>query len=108
VTAASRPVLEVVTASTRPGRTGRAFADWFIGVAADHGAFEVVDVDLATVALPFLDEPHHPKLGRYVHEHTKQWSATVSRADALVFVTPEYNYGYNAVLKNALDFQGDG
>jgi NAD(P)H-dependent FMN reductase len=104
VTAASRPVLEVVTASTRPGRVGRAFADWFIGVATEHGAFEVVDVDLAAVALPFLDEPHHPKLGRYVHEHTKQWSATVSRADAFVFVTPEYNYGYSAVLKNALDF----
>jgi NAD(P)H-dependent FMN reductase len=104
MTTASRPVLEVVTASTRPGRIGRAFADWFIDVATEHGAFEVADVDLAKVALPFLDEPHHPKLGRYEHEHTKQWSATVSRADAFVFVTPEYNYGYSAVLKNALDF----
>jgi NAD(P)H-dependent FMN reductase len=93
MTTASRPVLEVVTASTRPGRVGRAFADWFIGVATGHGAFEVVDVDLAKVALPFLDETHHPKLGRYVHEHTRQWSATVARADAFVFVTPEYNYG---------------
>lgn len=36
----------------------------------------MVDVDLAAVALPFLDEPHHPKLGHYVHKHTKQWSAT--------------------------------
>jgi NAD(P)H-dependent FMN reductase len=101
---ANSPVLEVVTASTRPGRVGRAFADWFTRIAVEHGGFEVVDVDLAVVALPFLDEPHHPKLGRYVHEHTRQWSATVSRADAFVFVTPEYNYGYNAVLKNALDF----
>jgi hypothetical protein len=99
VTAASRPVLEVMTASTRPGRVGRAFADWFIDVAAQHGVFDVVDADLAVVALPFLDEPHHPKLGRYVHEHTKQWSGTVSRADAFVFVTPEYNYGYSAVLR---------
>jgi NAD(P)H-dependent FMN reductase len=104
VSPARLPVLEVVTASTRPGRVGRAFADWFIAVAAEHGGFDVVDVDLAVLALPFLDEPHHPKLGRYVHEHTRQWSATVARADAFVFVTPEYNYGYNAVLKNALDF----
>ena len=73
-------------------------------MATEHGVFEVVDVDLAAVALPFLDEPHHPKLGHYGHEHTKQWSATVARADAFVFVTPEYNYGYGAVLKNALDF----
>jgi hypothetical protein len=64
MTTASRPVLEVVTASTRPGRVGRAFADWFVGVDTGHGAFEVVDVDLAKAALPFLDEPHHPKLGR--------------------------------------------
>ena len=97
MTAASRPVLEVVTASTSPGRVGRAFADWFIGVATEHGNFEVFDVDLATVALPFPDEPHHPKLGRYVHEHAKQWSSTVSRADAFVFATPEYHYGYNAL-----------
>lgn len=73
-------------------------------MATEHGIFEVVDVDLAAVALPFLHEPHHPKLGHYVHKHTKQWSATVAHADAFVFVTPEYNYVYGAVLKNALDF----
>jgi NAD(P)H-dependent FMN reductase len=56
VSRASLPVLEVVTASTRPGRVGRAFADWFIGVATEHGGFEVADVDLAAIALPFLDD----------------------------------------------------
>ena len=61
-------------------------------------------VDLAEVALPFMDERHHPRLAKYEHEHTKAWSATVSRADAFVFVTPEYNYGYNAVLNNAIDY----
>jgi NAD(P)H-dependent FMN reductase len=53
-------------------------------------------VDLAEVNLPFMDEPHHPRLARYQHEHAKLWSATISRADAFVLVTPEYNYGYNA------------
>lgn len=101
---AAKYVLQVTTASTRPGRIGRAFADWFCAIAEAHGGFEVVDVDLAEVGLPFLDEPHHPKLGQYVHQHTRDWSATVDRADAFVFVTPEYNYGYNAVLKNAIDF----
>jgi NAD(P)H-dependent FMN reductase len=51
-----------------------------------------------------LDEPKQPRFGDYVHDHTKAWSATVTRGDAYVFVTPEYNYGFNAVLKNALDF----
>ncbi|WP_103338467.1 NADPH-dependent FMN reductase [Amycolatopsis sp. CA-126428] len=100
----TKPVLQVVIASTRPGRVGPAFAGWFVKVADDHGGFAVETVDLAEVGLPFLDEPKHPKLRQYQHQHTKDWSATVDRADAFVFVTPEYNYGYNAVLKNAIDF----
>ncbi len=99
-----RPVLQVVIASTRPGRIGPAFARWFVARAEQHGGFDVEVVDLAEVALPFMDEPHHPRLAKYEHDHTKAWSATVDRADAFVFVTPEYNYGYNAVLKNALDY----
>ncbi|MGZ4626811.1 MAG: NADPH-dependent FMN reductase [Kineosporiaceae bacterium] len=99
-----RPVLQVVIASTRPGRIGEPFARWFVPIAEKHGAFDVEVVDLAAVNLPFMDEPKHPRLGQYQHEHTKRWSATVSRGDAFVFVTPEYNYGYNAVLKNAIDY----
>ena len=100
----ARPLLQVLIASTRPGRIGPAFAAWFVARAEQHGGFEVEVVDLAEVALPFMDERHHPRLAKYEHEHTKAWSATVSRADAFVFVTPEYNYGYNAVLKNAIDY----
>lgn len=100
----SLPTLQIVVASTRPGRIGLPVARWAEERAVEHGAFEVEFVDLAEVGLPFLDEPKHPRLGDYVHQHTRDWSATVSRADAFVFVTPEYNHGFNAVLKNALDF----
>jgi NAD(P)H-dependent FMN reductase len=51
-----------------------------------------------------MNEPHHPRLGNYVHQHTRDWSAKVSEADAFVFVMPEYNYGYSAPLKNAIDY----
>lgn len=98
------PTLQIVVASTRPGRIGLPVARWAEERAVEHGTFEVEFVDLAEVGLPFLDEPKHPRLGDYVHQHTRDWSATVSRADAFVFVTPEYNHGFNAVLKNALDF----
>ena len=98
------PVLQVVVASTRPGRVGLPVAQWFAHRAREHGGFAVELVDLAQVNLPLLDEPHHPRLRRYEHEHTKAWSATVSRADAFVFVIPEYNYGFNAAIKNAIDF----
>jgi NAD(P)H-dependent FMN reductase len=100
----SKPVLQIVIASTRPGRVGLPVAQWFEQEAHKHAGFEVEVVDLAEVDLPFFDEPNHPRLRQYTHQHTFDWSATIDRADAFVFVTPEYNYGFNAVLKNALDF----
>jgi NAD(P)H-dependent FMN reductase len=99
-----KPVLQIIIASTRPGRIGLPVAIWFERAALEHGGFEIELIDLAEVNLPFMDEPHHPRLRRYEHQHTKDWSATIDRADAYVFVTPEYNYGFNAVLKNAIDF----
>jgi NAD(P)H-dependent FMN reductase len=99
----TEPVLQIIIGSTRPGRHGPAVAEWVRGVASDHGGFEVELVDLADVGLPLLDEPHHPRLGEYVHEPTRAWSATVTRGDAFVFVIPEYNHSFNAATKNALD-----
>lgn len=98
------PKLEVIVGSTRPGRVGLPVAEWFVACAERHRSFELELVDLAEVGLPFMDEPNHPRLGRYTHQHTKRWSAIVGRADAFVFVMPEYNYGFNAPLKNAIDF----
>jgi len=100
----SQPVLQVVIASTRPGRVGGHVADWFVERARVHGGFEVEVVDLAEVDLPLLDEPNHPRLHHYTKQHTLRWSETISRGDAYVFVMPEYNYGINAALKNAIDY----
>ncbi|WP_449340834.1 NADPH-dependent FMN reductase, partial [Streptomyces canarius] len=97
--------LEIIVASTRPGRVGPSVADWIEKEAAEHGGFSEIEVvDLAEVNLPFMNEPHHPRLGRYTHQHTRDWSAKISEADAFVFVMPEYNFGYNAELKNAIDY----
>jgi len=98
------PALLVVIASTRPGRAGLPVAHWFEQRARSHGAFAVTVVDLAELRLPFMDEPNHPRLREYTHRHTRAWSATVDAADAFVFVMPEYNHGFNAPLKNALDY----
>jgi NAD(P)H-dependent FMN reductase len=98
------PILQIIVASTRPGRVGLPVAEWFAARAKAHGAFEVDFVDLAELGLPFMDEPNHPRLRRYEHQHTKDWSARVEVADAFAFVTPEYNHSFNAPLKNAIDF----
>src|SRR6478609_958942 len=84
----ARPVLQIVTASTRTGRKGPALARWVQRVAEEHGAFAVESIDLAEAGLPLLDEPNHPRLQQYTLPHTKDRSATIARADAFVFVTP--------------------
>jgi NAD(P)H-dependent FMN reductase len=98
------PNLTIIIASTRPGRAGLPIATWFAERARAHGDFDVSVADLAAVDLPMMDEPYHPRLRRYVNRHTRDWSATVDAADAFVFVTPEYNHGYPASLKNAIDY----
>jgi len=103
-TTSRRLKLHVIVASTRPGRVGPQIADWFAAqVPADLG-FDVEVLDLAEVGLPLLDEPHHPAEQLYVHDHTRRWSESVAAADAFVLVMPEYNVGFTAPLKNALDY----
>lgn len=98
------PTLMIVIASTRPGRVGLSVAQWFEQRAQEHGAFQLDVADLLELDLPFLDEPNHPRLREYTKQHTRDWSARVDAADAFAFVTPEYNYGLPATLKNAIDY----
>ncbi len=96
--------LKIIIASTRPGRKGPAIGAWIYEMAKNNPLFEVTLLDLAIINLPFLDEPHHPRLRKYEQEHTKNWSTIIDDSDAFIFVTPEYNFGYPAPIKNALDF----
>ena len=96
--------LKIIIASTRPGRKGPAIANWFYDVAKKHVEFNTELIDLAAVNLPFLDEEAHPRLQKYEKQHTKDWSALISPADAFVIVMSEYNYGYPATIKNAIDY----
>ena len=96
--------LKIIIASTRPGRKGPAIAQWFYEIAQKNISFTTELLDLAVINLPFLDEPKHPRFRQYEHQHTKDWSAIIDSADAYVIVTPEYNFGFPAPLKNALDF----
>lgn len=95
------PKIQVIVGSTRPVRIGRQVAEWALGVMAAEN-FECELVDLHDWHLP-NDEPSIPATGQYVHEHTKAWSKKIGEAAGYVFVTPQYNWGYPASLKNALD-----
>jgi NAD(P)H-dependent FMN reductase len=93
----------VIIGSTRARRIGPAIAAWVaeMGRAALSASFELVD--LRDWPLPMDDEPRIPAMSEYDFEHTRAWSRKVGEADAFVFVTPQYNWGYPAPLKNALD-----
>ena len=93
----------VVLASTRRGRICPKVGAWVthIGRETVGATFEIVD--LRDFPLPMDDEPEIPVRGVYAQEHTRLWSRKVSEGDAFVFVTPQYNWGYPAPLKNAID-----
>jgi NAD(P)H-dependent FMN reductase len=99
--------LQVIIASTRPERAGEPIGRWFVDRSRQDGRFTVEVTDLAELALPMMNEPHHPRLKQYIHGHTRTWSRTVDDADAFVFVMPEYNHGFTGPLKNAIDYLHD-
>jgi NAD(P)H-dependent FMN reductase len=99
----AKPRVLVILGSTRKGRVCTKVAAWVaeIGREATGAHFEIVD--LRDWPLPTDDEPAIPATGVYDNDHTLAWSRHVSAGDAVVFVTPQYNWGYPAPLKNALD-----
>ena len=101
------PRIAVVIGSTRPTRICAGIAAWIAKNAQQGSALNYELLDLAEVNLPLLDEPLKAALHQYEHEHTKRWSATVSSFDGFFFVFPQYNWGYPAALKNALDYLYD-
>lgn len=101
------PVFLVVAGSVRPQRRSPAIAAWVGELARARpgappgAAFEVVD--LRELGLGLDDEPGLPALGDYRRETTRAWGARVQACAGLAFVTPQYNWGYPAALKNAVD-----
>ena len=63
-------------------------------------------LDLRDYPLPFFDEMMPPEMlkGNYSSEVAKKWAAKIAEGDAFIIIAPEYNHGYPAVLKNALDY----
>jgi NAD(P)H-dependent FMN reductase len=96
--------IAIITGSTRPGRNNIAVARWAFEFAAKRADAQFELVDIADYELPLLDEPILPALGRYSHAHTRRWAAKIASFDGYVFVTPEYNHGTSAALKNAIDY----
>ncbi|WP_328390958.1 NADPH-dependent FMN reductase [Nocardia sp. NBC_00416] len=86
--------LEVIVASVRPERFAPVVADWFVRAARARPEFDTGVLDLLDSALP-PDLTETPETARFRDR--------LAAADAFAVVTSEYNHGYPASLKTALD-----
>jgi NAD(P)H-dependent FMN reductase len=96
----------VIAGSTRAARNSPAVAEWFMKHLPTVKGVEFELVDLKDYPLPFFEEPATPSTAteEYTNPQVKKWSKVIASADGYVFVTPEYNHSYPAVLKNAIDY----
>ena len=100
-------LISVIVGSTRQGRFSEKPARWIFQHLKKRSGIDAQLVDLRDFPMPFFDQPVPPAMpGRppYENEVVKKWTAEIARSDGFIFVTPEYNYGPAAVLKNALDW----
>ncbi len=96
--------IAIIVGSTRPGRKADTVAHWIHDIARKRHDAEFEIVDIKDYNLPLLDEPIPPSLHQYSQPHTKAWAAKIAAFDGFIFVTPEYNHGTSAALKNAIDY----
>jgi NAD(P)H-dependent FMN reductase len=100
-------VVSVIVGSTREGRFSEKPAHWFLRHLKKRAGVDARLLDLRDFPMPFFDQPATPATpGRqpFKNEVVKRWTAAIAQSDGFVFVTPEYNYGPSAVLKNAIDW----
>src|SRR5450631_1488709 len=96
--------IQVIMGSTRHGRFSERVAAWVVEYLAAYGRFEVELVDLRDYPLPFFDQaPPALTLRDYSGEDVARLGRKLDEADGFVVLTAEYNHGYPAVLKNAMD-----
>ena len=98
--------LTVVLVSIREGRRGEKVAKWFLPNVENDSRFEMSLADLAEYDLPYsleFTEPSEHEDKRYPDAKVQKWSDLIDNSDAIIFITPEYNHGMPASLKNAVD-----
>lgn len=93
----------LIMGSVRAGRICPKVTSWVAQLGREHTELDYEIVDLADWHLPMNDEAALPALGSYAQPHTMAWSEKIRQAAAVIFVTPQFNWGYPAVLKNAID-----
>ena len=97
--------IKVIVGSTRQNRFSEKPAGWIFEETNKLEGVEAELLDLRDYPMPFFDDPISPSMakGQYSNETVKKWAEKIKDGDAFIIVSPEYNHGYPAVLKNAMD-----
>jgi NAD(P)H-dependent FMN reductase len=101
--------IALITTSTRKPRVGPSVTAYVKSVFEPKANdVELSTVDVVDFKLPIFDEASLPAMvpakAEFAHEHSKAWTAEISKYDAYVLLSPEYNFGIPGGTKNAIDF----
>jgi NAD(P)H-dependent FMN reductase len=99
------PLIELLVGTTRQARLADKPLAWIVDRLSRRDDLEIEIVDLRDHPLPFFEGPVAPIRAprEYPSEEVARLGRTFDRASGFLVLTGEYNHGYPAVLKNALD-----
>ena len=98
-------LIQVISSTTREGRFSERAVHWVLGYLRAREDLDAELIDLREYPLPFFDAPPPARAPReYARGEVAQLGRALDRADGFIMLTAEYNHGYPAVLKNAMDW----
>ena len=94
-------LVEIISSSIRTGRDSHKLALYFQKYINEHQIATAKMLDLYEYQFPLFDE----RLSKQVNPIPKaiEFAERIKNADGVLIVTPEYNGGYPASLKNVID-----
>lgn len=100
----------IVIGSARKKRMADTVASWVEKALRTQQDIEVDVADLRDIDLPFYNADITPSAanGQYENPTAMAWVKRVTEADGFIFIVAEYNHGYTAILKNAIDWVAQG
>lgn len=101
--------IKIIIGTTRQNRFSEKAASYIYQEAQKREEMDVELLDLRDFPLPFYNEPVSPSMfaltnHEYADEYARKWTNKIGEGDGFIMVTAEYNHGYPAVLKNAIDY----
>jgi NAD(P)H-dependent FMN reductase len=93
--------IAIISASVRTGRKSHRIALFFKNYIEQNKLAEVDLLDLLEYNFPVFEE--RLRLLKDPSKQVLDFAAKIVAADGVIIVTPEYNGGYPASLKNAID-----